>query len=132
VLQPLEVKVEVEELVVLLGVSLQCAQPQLLEGLGNRVEASSGRSLGGESPCQVLLGGDDEVQTPEAHMCAPGLVNVLAGHPKPDESDETRKGPYLARQLSAFRNCRLVNLVDCSFRLGWLCKEDTRMYTGSG
>jgi hypothetical protein len=37
-------------------------------------------------------------------MCAPGPVDVLACHPKPDESDETRKGPYLACQLSVFRN----------------------------
>jgi hypothetical protein len=26
----------------------------------------------------------------------------MAGHPKPDKSDETRKGPYLAHQLSVF------------------------------
>jgi hypothetical protein len=26
----------------------------------------------------------------------------MASHPKPDENDETRKGPYLARQLSMF------------------------------
>jgi hypothetical protein len=26
----------------------------------------------------------------------------MASHPKPDESDETRKGPYLAHQLPMF------------------------------
>jgi hypothetical protein len=26
----------------------------------------------------------------------------MASHPKPNENDETRKGPYLARQLSVF------------------------------
>jgi hypothetical protein len=39
-------KFEVEELVALQGVSLQCTQPQLLEGLDNRIEASSGGNLG--------------------------------------------------------------------------------------
>jgi hypothetical protein len=38
----------------------------------------------------------------------------------------------LRKVLSVFRNCRLVNLVDCAFRFEWLCKEDMRMYTGSG
>jgi hypothetical protein len=60
---------------------------------------------------------------------ARGLVDVVAGHMKPDESDKTRKDPYLAHQLSVFRNHRLVNLVDYALGLGWLCKEDTRMYT---
>jgi hypothetical protein len=44
-----------------------------------------------------------------------------------------RKGRVVVSNLvSVFRNRRLVNLVDCAFGLGWLCKEDTRMYTGSG
>jgi hypothetical protein len=30
-------------------------------------------------------------------------ADAVASHPKPDESDETRKGPYLARQLSVFQ-----------------------------
>jgi hypothetical protein len=31
------------------------------------------------------------------------LADVVANHPKPDESDEMHKGPYLARQLLVFR-----------------------------
>jgi hypothetical protein len=95
-------KVEVKGLVALWGTSLWSTQPQLLEGLGDRVEASGGGSLGGGSPRQLSLGGDDEVKTPEAHVRARGPVDVMVGHPKPDESDETRKGLYLPRQLPVF------------------------------
>jgi hypothetical protein len=51
--------------------------------------------MGGERPHQLPLSGDDEVQTPEAHVRTRGPVGVVAGHPKPDESDEMR-------QLSVF------------------------------
>jgi hypothetical protein len=81
---------------------------------------------GRESLYQLSLHGDDEVQTPEAHVHTQGLVDVVAGHPKPDESDKTHaKGPYLARQLSVLQNHRLVNFVDCVSRLGW-CAKRTR------
>jgi hypothetical protein len=47
-------KFEVEELVALQGVSLQCTQPQLLEGLDNRIEASSGGNLGAGALASVV------------------------------------------------------------------------------
>jgi hypothetical protein len=101
VLQP--PKVKVEELVTLRGTSLRSAQLQLLKSLDDCVEASGGRGLSGhDSLHQLSLHGDNEVQTPEAHMRTWGPVNSVAGHPKPNESDETRKGPYLVRQLSVF------------------------------
>jgi hypothetical protein len=61
-------------------------------------------------------------------MCTRGPIDAVAGPPKPgDENDETHKGPCLARQLSVFRNRRLVNFVDCASRLGW-CAKRTRGY----
>jgi hypothetical protein len=54
-------------------------------------------------PHQLPLCGDNEVQGPETHVHAVDLVDVVASHPKPDESDEMCKAPYLLRQLSVFR-----------------------------
>jgi hypothetical protein len=86
------------------GAGLQGVELQLLEGLDDRDEASGGRRLNGcDSPHQLTLRGDDKIQTPEAHVHTRGPVDSVAGHPKPDEDDETRKGPYLACQLSVFR-----------------------------
>jgi hypothetical protein len=36
-------------------------------------------------------------------MRARDLADAVASHSKPDESDETSKGPYLACQLSVFQ-----------------------------
>jgi hypothetical protein len=35
-------------------------------------------------------------------MRAQDPVDAVASHPKPNESDETRKAPYLAHQMSVF------------------------------
>jgi hypothetical protein len=40
-------------------------------------------------------------------MHARDLADAVASHSKHDESDETRKGPYLAHQLSVFQTTDL-------------------------
>jgi hypothetical protein len=82
-------------------------QLQLLESLVDCVEASGERRLGGcRSPHQLSFCGDDEVRGPEAHVRARDIADAMGSHPKPDESDETRKGPYLTRQLSVFQTAK--------------------------
>jgi hypothetical protein len=79
-------------------------QLQFLESLIGYVEAGGERRLG---RCQSLhklpLCGDDKVKGPETHMHARDPVDAVASHPKPDESDETCKAPYLVCQLLVFR-----------------------------
>jgi hypothetical protein len=75
---------------------------QLLESLDDRVEAGDGRRLGGESPHQLPFRGDDEIQAPKAHVRPGDPADVTTGHPKPSDDVETRKAPYLARQLLVF------------------------------
>jgi hypothetical protein len=53
-------------------------------------------------------------------MCARGPIDAVASHSKPDENDETRKGPFLVRQLSVSRNGGLGRAISefVSARLG--------------
>jgi hypothetical protein len=84
---------------VLQGMALRRAQPQPLKCLNDRVEARGRRRQDrSESPLQVPLRGNDEIQAPEAYAGARDPADVVASHPRPrNGSDETRKGPYLAR-----------------------------------
>ena len=53
------------------GMNLWCAQLQLLQRLGDRIEASGVERLdGGGSLRQLSLRRNDEVQVPEAHVHA--------------------------------------------------------------
>jgi hypothetical protein len=62
-------------------------------------------------------------------MYAQGPAHAVARHPKSgDESDEKHKGLYMARQLSVFRNYRLVNFVDCVSGLGWCARRYKDVY----
>jgi hypothetical protein len=96
--------VEVKKLVALGGVGLRGMRLQLLEGFDDGVKAGGARRPNrGQSPCQHSVRGDKEVQTPRTHVCARGPAHAVACHPRPNGSDETRKDPYLACQLSVFR-----------------------------
>jgi hypothetical protein len=58
---------------------------------------------GVESPHQLPLRGDDEVEAPKLDDRSRDLGDVVAGHLRPDESvGENAQGPYLVRQLSVF------------------------------
>ena len=60
------------------------------------VEAGGERRLdGGVSQCQLFSHRDDEVQLPEAHVCARNLADTVASHPWPNVNVETRKSPLL-------------------------------------
>jgi hypothetical protein len=73
------------------------------ESLDDRIEASEGRGLDRrDSLHQLSLHGDDEVQTPKAHVRTRGLVDAVAGHLKLMKATKCAKGPYLAYQLSVF------------------------------
>ena len=73
-------------------------QPQLLERLGDCIEADGVEGLNDDRrPCQLSLRRDDEVQVPEAHVCARDLADVVTSHPRPSVDVETRKSPYLPR-----------------------------------
>ena len=67
-------------------------------------------------PLQAPTDGNDEVQDTEMHERTRGPSFGVVGHPKPN--GVTRKIPYLAHQLSVFRNHRLVNLF-AHHRIGW-------------
>jgi hypothetical protein len=76
---------------------------QLLEGLDVDIEAGGAQRLdrGGILRYSFLRCGE-EVWTPQTCVYARGPAYPRASHPEPNENDETRKGPYLARQLSVF------------------------------
>jgi len=69
-------------------------QLQLLECLGDRIEAGGVEGLNDDTcPCQLSLRRDDEVQVPEAHMCARDPADVVTSHPRPGVDVEMRKRP---------------------------------------
>ena len=79
-------------------------QPQLLERLGDLIEAGGVERLNDDRRlCQLSLHHDDEVQVPEAHVCTQYPADVVTSHSRPGVDVETRKSPYLARQLSVFQ-----------------------------
>jgi hypothetical protein len=86
--------------------TLRGVELQLHECLNDGVEAiggGGGGRLGRESPHRLPLHGDNEVEAPELDDRSRDLGDVMAGHPRPDESDnENAQGPYLVRQLSVF------------------------------
>ena len=61
------------------------------------------RSDGGGSHRQLSLRRDDEVEVLEAHVCARDPADVVISHLRPGVNVETRKSPYLTRQLSVFQ-----------------------------
>ena len=73
------------------------------QALGDRVEAGGVERLdGGGNLRQLSLHRNDEVQVPEAHVHARDPADAMTSHLRPDVDVETRKNPYLARQLLVF------------------------------
>jgi hypothetical protein len=83
--------------------TLRGVELQLRECLNDGVEAIGRGRLRRESPHQLPLRGDDEVEAPKLDDRSRDLGDVVAGHLRPDESvGENAQGPYLVRQLSVF------------------------------
>ena len=83
-------------------------------------------SGGGESHCQLSLRRDDEVQVPEAHVCAPDLANSMASHSWPDVNVGMRKGPLPgAPTVGVSSKHQRVNLYYCALGPDGVLK-DTR------
>ena len=82
-----------------------------MEEIGDRVETGGVERLdGGGNLRQLSLHRNGEVQVPEAHVRARDPADAVITHLRPDVDVETRKSPYLARQLSVFLDHRRVNL----------------------
>ena len=85
---------------------LRCVQLQLLKRLDDCVEAGGvERSDGGGSHCQLSLRRDDEVQVPEAHVCARDPAEVVASHPRSGVDVETRKRSLAGAPTIGISSC---------------------------
>jgi hypothetical protein len=62
---------------------------------------------------------------------ARGLAYTMVSHPRPSKTTKRAK-PLPGTSIVGVRNHRLVNFYYCAFRLRMVCKEDMKMYTGSG
>ena len=86
---------------------------------------------GGENLCQLSLHHNDEVQVPEAHVCAWDPADAVTSHPRLDVDVETHKKPLpgaptigvFEPPTSKFVFVHLAQMV---------CSKDTRIYTGLG
>ena len=91
------------------------------------VEANGGERLdGGVSQCQLSSHYDEEVQVPEAHVCARDLANSVASHPWPDVDVGTRKDPLPGTPtVGVSSKHQRVNLYYCALGPNGVLK-DTR------
>jgi hypothetical protein len=123
--------IKIEEPVTLGSATPRGALAQLLESPDNGVKVGGAGGVDRnmnllESPSR----GDDEVKAPVTHESARGPSSGVVGHPQPDEVIETCKplpsapivGVFVP-PASEFVFARLAQMV---------CKEDTKVYTGSG